>query len=544
MSIADTPRTATGPGPAPATAADGPPTGSTRVSAADLAALAARVTTDGGAREPLEIENPATGQLLATTPVCTAADVDLAVRRARAAQELWRRTPFAARREILLRYHDLVLDRQEELLDVVQLESGKARRHAFEEVLDSAIVARYYANTAEMHLRAHRRRGALPLLTATWEHHHPVGVVGIISPWNYPLTLSMGDAVPALAAGNAVVIKADSKTPFSALRGMALLEEAGLPAGLMQVITGSGSKLGPELIDRVDFVMFTGSTATGREVASRAAARLIPSSMELGGKNAMLVLEDASLSRAVEGAERALFSNAGQLCISVERLLVHEAIAPEFTERLVRRVQRMRLGAGLSYEYDMGSLISAEQLATVQAHVEDAVSKGARVLAGGRARPDLGPYFYEPTLLEGARAGMTLFADETFGPVAAISTFATEEEAIARANDSCLGLNFSVWTRDTQRGRHVASRLQAGTVNVNEGYAATWASVDAPMGGMKDSGLGRRHGASGILKYTESQTISVQRLAPIAPPPLVPTALWARLMTASLRLLRRVPGVR
>ncbi len=543
MSIADTPRTATEPVSAPA-GAEGPPTGSPRVSAADLLALAARVTTAAGARQPLEIENPATGQVLATTPRCTADDVELAVRRARTAQEIWRRTPFAARREILLRYHDLVLDRQEQLLDVIQLESGKARRHAFEEVLDSAIVARYYANTAERHLRARRRRGALPLLTATWEHHHPVGVVGIISPWNYPLTLSMGDAVPALAAGNAVVIKADSKTPFSALQGMALLEEAGLPSGLMQVLTGSGAELGPELIDRVDYVMFTGSTATGREVASRAAARLIPSSMELGGKNAMLVLEDASLARAVEGAERALYSNAGQLCISVERLLVHEAIAPEFTKRLVRRVERMRLGAGLSYDYDMGSLISAEQLATVQAHVEDAVSKGARVLTGGRARPDLGPYFYEPTLLEGARTGMTLFADETFGPVAAISTFSTEEEAIARANDSCLGLNFSVWTRDTQRGRHVASRLQAGTVNVNEGYAATWASVDAPMGGMKDSGLGRRHGATGILKYTESQTISVQRLAPIAPPPLVATALWARAMTASLRLLRRLPGVR
>jgi succinate-semialdehyde dehydrogenase/glutarate-semialdehyde dehydrogenase len=381
---------------------------------------------------------------------------------------------------------------------------------------------------------------------AAWARisHHPVGVVGVISPWNCPLTLSLSDAVPAIAAGNAVVMKVDSKTPFSGLVGLELLEQAGLPPGVLQVITGSGAELGPELIDRVDYIMFTGSTATGRVVARQAAERLIPSSMELGGKNAMVVLADASVARAVEGAERAMFSNAGQLCISMERLLVHESIAAEFTRRLVDRVGRMRLGAGLGYDYDMGSLISAEQLEAVRSHVDDAISKGARVLCGGRARPDLGPYFYEPTLLGDVRTGMSLFADETFGPVAAVSTFSDEEEAIARANEGCFGLNFSVWTRDTARGRRLAARLQAGTVNVNEGYAAAWGSIDAPMGGMKDSGLGRRHGATGILKYTEPQTVSVQRLMPIAPPPLVGQRLWARLMTLGLRVLSRIPGVR
>ena len=298
-----------------------------------------------------------------------------------------------------------MLERRDELLDLLQLEGGKTRRHAFEEVLDAAMVSRYYARSAKSHLRPRKRRGAFPVLTATREYHHPVGVVGIISPWNYPLTLSISDAIPALAAGNAVVIKADSQTPFSALWGAALLEEAGLPADLLQVVTGSGS------------------------VAGQAAERLIPSSMELGGKNAMIVLEDAPLKRGLEGAERALFSNAGQLCISVERLLVHEAIADEFIARLVDRVRSMRLGSSLGYDDDMGSLISQDQLDTVREHVDDAVEKGATVLAGGRHRPDVGPYFYEPTLLDDVRDGMTLFADETFGPVVTVSRFSSEDEA-------------------------------------------------------------------------------------------------------------------
>ncbi len=500
--------------------------------------LGARVTTTEQEHEQIEIENPATGSLLATVPRCRADDVELAVGRARAAQEKWARTGHDERRRILLRFHDLILDRQDEMLDVLQLEAGKARRHAFEEVMDVAMVSRYYARTAERHLRTRRRRGAFPLLTAAWEHHHPVGVVGVVSPWNYPLTLSISDAIPAIAAGNAVVLKADSKTPLSALAGLALLEKAGLPPDVLQVITGSGADLGPEMIDRVDFVMFTGSTSVGRKVASQAAERLIPSSMELGGKNAMIVLADANLTRAAEGAERAMFSNAGQLCISMERLLVHEGIADEFLDKLLARVRRMRLGSGLSYDYDMGSLVSQEQLDTVHKHVRDAVENGARVLFGGKARPDIGPYFHEPTLLADVDEGMTLFADETFGPVVAVSTFSTEEEAVTRANASRFGLNFSVWSRDTARARELGTRLRAGTVNINEGYIAAWGSVDAPMGGMKDSGMGRRHGASGILKYTEPQTIAVQRLLPLAPPPAIGQRLWARLITAGLRLLR------
>ncbi len=517
---------------------------SRRITTDQVRRLAERVVSAGGPRESQEIEQPFTGEILGEVPRGSEADVELAFERARAAQADWEDSSFGERRRILLRFHDLVLARRDEILDLIQLETGKARRHALEEVLDVATVARYYANTAQQHLRPQRRRGAIPVLTLTWEYHHPLGVVGLIAPWNYPLSLTLADLIPALAAGNAVVLKPDSQTPFTALWGVALLEEAGLPSGLIEVVTGSGAQLGPHIIDHADYMMFTGSSETGRAVARQAAGRLIGSSMELGGKNAMIVLDDADLGRAVEGAERALFSNSGQLCISIERLLVHESVLEKFTRRLVDRTRAMRLTTALDYSADMGSLISRSQLDTVREHVDDAVAKGATVLAGGRPRPDVGPYFFEPTILTGVDESMTLCRSETFGPVVAVSSFSTVEEAVSRANDSDYGLNFSLWTRDTDAGRRIATRLKAGTVNVNEGYIAAWGSVDAPMGGMKSSGLGRRHGADGILKYTEQQTVAVQRLMPIAPPPGVPTALWATVMTNALRVLRRVPGIR
>src|SRR5436309_881992 len=279
---------------------------SERITKQQLERLAARVVSSAG-NEPMQIEQPFTGKPLGTVPKCGPDDARAAIARARAVQEEWAKTSFDDRKRILMRYHDLVLDRQEELLDLLQIESGKARRHAFEEVLDVAITARYYGNTVEEHLKPRRRQGALPMLTEAWEYHHPLGVVGVIAPWNYPFTLSISDAIAALAAGNGVVLKPDGQTPFIALRGVELLEEAGLPRGLMQVVTGSGSELGSPMIEGSEYIMFTGSTGTGRKVASQAGEQLIGASMELGGKNAMLVLDDADIGRAVEGAERALF---------------------------------------------------------------------------------------------------------------------------------------------------------------------------------------------------------------------------------------------
>lgn len=516
---------------------------SPRVGPERLARLAGLVTT-AAPRERTEIRSPLHGRRIGGVPRTTPEDIGEAVRRARKAQEDWVHRTFAERAEIFIRFHDLIIERQDEGLDLIQVESGKARKHAFEEVADTAIVARYYAIHAERHLEPKKRQGALPGLTVAWEHHHPVGVVGIIAPWNYPLSMAVTDAIPALMAGNAVVLKPDQKTPFTALWAVELLREAGLPADLFQVTTGEGTELGTPLIESCDAIQFTGSTATGRKVARQAAERLIHCSLELGGKNPMIILADADLEAAVAGAIRGCFSSAGQLCISTERLLVHESIYHRFVERLVQETRALRLGSGLDWEADMGSLISAGHLSKVDGHVRDAVEKGATVLAGGKARPDLGPCFYEPTLLTGVTEEMTLFAEETFGPVVAVSRFESIHEAVERANASSYGLNASVWTHDAELGHRIATRLQCGTVNVNEAYAAAWASVDAPMGGFKDSGLGRRHGAEGILKYTEAQTIAIQRGLPLAAPAGMPDEVFSRTMSTTLKALRRIPGLR
>ncbi|QLL07545.1 succinic semialdehyde dehydrogenase [Mycobacterium vicinigordonae] len=507
-----------------------------------LEALARLVQTSNDDR--IIVTNAMTGAPLGQVPSCTPADVAAAAQRARSVQPAWAALPVRDRAAVLLRFHDLVLARQDEVLDLIQLENGKARRHAFEEVIDVCLTARYYAHTAANYLRPQRRQGAQLVLTQVRELHHPKGLIGIISPWNYPLTLGVSDALPAVVAGNAVLTKPDSQTPFSALWAVQLLEEAGMPSGLIQVVTGSGSQLGAPIVEHSDFLMFTGSTTVGRSVAALAGERLIECSMELGGKNALLVLDDADIGKAVDGAVRASFSNTGQLCISVERIYVPAQLWDEFTSRFAAAANQLKLSPALDYSADMGSLTSEKQLRTVSRHVDDAVQHGARVLAGGRARPDIGPFFYEPTVLSGVRDGMAAFADETFGPVVSLYRVDSEEEAIAKANDSSYGLNFSVWTSDPNRGRRVAARLQAGTVNVNEAYAAAWASVDAPMGGMKASGIGRRHGAHGILKYTESQTIAVERLLPVGTPRWLPADRYARIMTTGLRALRRLPGVK
>ncbi|MFF4342928.1 succinic semialdehyde dehydrogenase [Kitasatospora sp. NPDC001540] len=492
------------------------------------AADATRVTTSA----------PYSGTLLGDFRVSTPDDVEEAFVRARAAQATWAAVPIAERKRILLRFHDLVLARQEEVLDLMQAENGKTRRDAFLEVLDIGIVSRYYARTAAKHLSPKRRRGAIPLLTRTTELRHPKGVVTVISPWNYPLSMAASDAIAALMAGNAVVQKPDTQTALTALWSLDLMYEAGLPTDVWQIVVGRGSSIGGALMDNADYMMFTGSTASGRQIASDAGRRLIGASLELGGKNPMIVLEDADIEKAAAGAVNACFPSAGQLCVSVERLYVAESIRDRFVEAFVARTKKLKIGAAYDYGVDVGSLTTPSQLKTVTEHVDDALAKGATVLAGGRARPDLGPLFYEPTILTDVTPDMTVHDQETFGPVVSIYAFRHVEEAIARANATPYGLNASVWTRNGALGRAVAARVHAGTVNVNEAFAAAWGSVDAPMGGMGDSGLGRRHGAEGILKYTEAQTVAHQRLQGFYPPARISPRAWATLLTGTIKIMK------
>ncbi|OZM74550.1 succinic semialdehyde dehydrogenase [Amycolatopsis antarctica] len=505
------------------------------------AALTARVA-DGHDGDPVRTTAPFTGQPVGTLPQATDAGARAAFARARRAQPQWAALGVHHRQRVLARLHDLVLDRQREVLDLIQVEAGKARLDAFDEVSATALVAAHYARHSARILAPRRVAGVLPVLTRAAEIRHPKGVVGIVSPWNYPLALTAMDVLPALAAGNTVVQKPDNQTALSALWLHELAQEAGLPAGVWQVVFGRGSRIGDAFVEESDHLCFTGSTPTGQDLAARIAPRLAGYSLELGGKNPMLVLADADVRQAAAGAVTACFASAGQLCVSVERIYVHEDIRAEFIREFVARAGALRLGAGLDYTAGMGSLTSPEQLATVSEHVTDAKAHGATVLTGGRPRPDVGPLFYEPTVLTGVTDRARLFREETFGPVVAVYGYSGVDEAIARANDTDYGLNASVWCGDTRAGRAVAARLKAGTVNVNEGYAATFGSVALPMGGMKRSGVGRRNGADGLLRYTESQSIAVQRGLRLRPARGVPATVWTRALTAGLRALRRLPG--
>lgn len=500
--------------------------------------LTKRIVASSGQTVP--VETPLSGAPLAHIPQSTPVDVAEAFSKARKAQVAWSRVSIDERARCLLRLHDLVLDRQDEIIDLIVWESGKARKHAFDEPLHIALTARYYGRTAHEHLDTKRKLGVVPGLTRVEVNRVPKGVVGIISPWNYPFTMALCDGIPALLAGNAVVAKPDAQTMLSALLGAQLLEEAGFPQDLWQVVAGPGADLGPEIIGRSDYICFTGSTATGKLIAKGCAEKLIGCSLELGGKNPILILRDADLDKAAEGAVRASFSNAGQLCVSMERMFVADQVYDRFVDKFVARTEAMTLGATLEWGNDMGSLISQQQLDAVVRHVDDAVAKGARVLAGGKARPDLGPYFYEPTILEGVTPDMTCFGEETFGPVISLYRFHDEADAVARANDGEYGLNASIYSQDGGRARAIARHIKCGTVNINEAFGATFASIDSPMGGMRQSGMGRRQGSEGIHRYTESQAVATQRLIRFAPMLGMSDETYGKVMTANLRLMKKL----
>jgi len=476
------------------------------------------------------------GQELYSLNVSTEGDVTVAVQAARAAQRIWATRSLRERAKVILAFHDLVLANKSELLDLIQWETGKPRRDANEELLDVTLNARYYARHLGA-LKDRRHSGAFPLLISAIERHVPLGVVGIIAPWNYPLTLAVSDALPALLAGNGVVLKPDPLTSVTALYVIDLLYQAGLPRELFGVVIGDGAQLGTPLINQVDFLMFTGSTKVGRIVAAQCGERLIGSALELGGKNAMIIRADADIEKAAEIATRACFGNTGQLCISIERLYVHKSIEQEFLDAFVKRTRAMTYQGSVGWGGSYGPLISPVHAARVMAFITDAREKGATVHTGGELT---GNAIIAPTILTGVAENMNVCREETFGPVVSVSSYSSDAEAIELANDSEYGLNASVISRDKKRALAIAKQLKAGTVNINEGYATAWSTLGSPMGGFGASGLGRRHGLAGIVQYTESQTIATQNALGFGPPFGLSDETWGNLLTTSLGLMKRI----
>lgn len=493
------------------------------------------VSTSGQMHTP---KSPFVGEVISSVPLSSVADVAAAVRAARVAQAHWVQVSYTQRKRIFARYHDLVLARQDEILDVIQRETGKARGQAMEEIFHVAMNAEYLARHGKKVLAREKRAGLFPLLTSTHVHQVPKGVVGVITPWNYPFTLAISDALAAVFAGNTVVIKPDLQTVWSAIIAVDLLVEAGLPEGIATIVIGDGVTHGSALVDEVDFVCFTGSTATGRIVGARAASRLVGSSLELGGKNPMLVLKDADLDKAMDICVHASFTSAGQLCVSTERIYVAKEIYSEFVDRLIARVSNLRIEARMGWGYDVGSMTTSAQWERTQAAVARAIEQGAHIAIGGHSRPEVGPLVFEPTVLVDVSPTSDVARQEVFGPVVFVTPFDTVEDAISSANNSPYGLSASVITRGIAQGRHIATQIRSGSVNINEGFGATFGSVSAPMGGMGDSGLGRRHGPEGILRFTEPQTISVQYLVTVGPQFGLSDSQWVRVMTHALKLLK------
>src|ERR1700704_5808067 len=458
--------------------------------------------------------NPATGETLGYFEKTPAAALPRVVARARAAQSAWAHVPLRARCERLRNLRDCIMSRRDQLADAVVAESGKPRVEAlFADIFVAVDTAAYFAKNGQRMLQPERvphhslaakaKSGSL-----TYE---PLGVIGIISSWNYPLAIPLSQIIPAGSAGNAVICKSSDFTPHCGALIEKLFVDAGFPTDLVTIVQGGG-EVGQALIEAdPDKVLFTGSVAAGRRVAEACAKRLIPTVLELGGKDAMLVLADANLDVAASAAVWGSYTNCGQVCLSVERLFVEQSISDEFAARCVAKTKKLRVGPGSDPNTDVGPMIRPHHVQRMVDLVEDAISRGARVLCGGHPRVGLGPNFFEPTVVTNVDSTMKLFQEETFGPILAIQTVADAEEAITRANDSPFALSASVWTRDTNRGDAIATRMRAGAVMVNDAVSY-FAIAEAPHGGCSASGWGRTHGKAGLLEMVHTKYIDVDRL--------------------------------
>lgn len=455
----------------------------------------------------VEVKNPVTGKVFASVPNLKAEAVEQAVQRARQAQVGWAAMPVEQRCQILKRFADLLLAQQNQIIEIIQRESGKNFAGAYSEVVVVVFFVDYFAKYAPRWLKTESRRAPFPLLFSARVHRKPYGVVGNISPWNFPLMLCVADMIPALLAGNAVVVKPSELTPFSALEIGRVLKEAGLPDNVFQVVTGYG-ETGAALIEVVDYIMFTGSTATGRKVAARAGERLIPCTMELGGKDPMIILKDADINTAAAAAFRGGMENTGQICISTERVFVEEAVYDEFLAALKKWYRQFTIGMDKSFEMHMGSMTHEREFERVQTHVQGAINQGARLLVGGSPLPQLGPLFFEPTVIVDAKPDMEIMCEETFGPVIAVMKVKDADEAVRLANQSRYGLSASIWSRDVRKAEALASRLESGVVNINTVFME-FGTPSVEMAGVKESGVGGRNGKQGLLKYTRPQSIVV-----------------------------------
>ncbi len=464
-----------------------------------------------GPRRRYRIKSPVTLQPIGELECATAADVRAAVERARKAQAAWAELPVRERAQYLWRMLDQFVRRQDEVIDAVLAETGKARSEAISmEVFACCDSIAYYAKRAEKFLAPEKRRihGVMGFAKRLTLVYKPLGVVGLITPWNGPVVLAVNPLVQAVVAGNAVVHKPSEVTPFSALVVKCFTEEAGWPADLYQVVQGDGAT-GAALVESgVDKISFTGSVATGRRVAEACGRNLTPCTLELGGKDAMVVCADADLDRAAQGALIGSCMNTGHYCCGTERIYVVEEIYGQFLDKVVAGAKQLRQAD--RGEFDVGAVFWDKQLDIIESHMADAVAKGARVLVGGRRNPKLAGLYFEPTVVVDVNHDMDLMRKETFGPIVAIQKVKSEDEAIRLANDSEYGLNGNVWTADTEKGMRIAQRIETGGVCVND-MAITYGVPEAPFGGVKTSGVGAVNGAQGLRGYCHAQPILADR---------------------------------
>jgi succinate-semialdehyde dehydrogenase/glutarate-semialdehyde dehydrogenase len=467
----------------------------------------------------LDSTDPATGDVIARFEITPAEAIPAVLERARLAQRDWVRVPVTERAKQFNRLHDVLFARRDELAEVVTRESGKPRVEAlFADVLISIETAAYFARETPSLLKPERiAHSSLALKAKVGRlHYEPFGVMGVLSPWNYPLAIPFGQVIPAVAAGNAVVLKPSELTPWCGALVAEVFSQAGFPDGLVQIVQG-GADTGAALVDPgaspvpCDKIFFTGSVATGRRVAEACARRLVPCVLELGGKDAMIVLADADLETATSAAVWGSLTNCGQACLSIERIYVEEKVAEKFLSLCVDKVKKLKLGSGLDPDVEIGPMISAAQVERVEVQLADAVGRGARVLQGGKRRKDLGPNYFEPTLVTDVNHSMALMREETFGPVLAVCAVRNAEEAVRLANDSPFALGASVWTRDPRVGKSIADRLEAGAVMVNDALSY-FGICEAPHGGRRESGWGRTHGRHGFMEMVQVKYVDVDRL--------------------------------